>query len=46
MKNGEPYAWITNNKGERMHTVTFKHLSGEFPGYRNLTAARIFATKE
>lgn len=44
-KNGESYAWITNNNGSRKFTVTFKHLGGEYPGFRTLTDAKNFATK-
>ena len=44
LKDGAPFAWITNNKGSRMYTVTFRHLAGEYAGFRNLTDAKRFAT--
>lgn len=43
LKNGEHFAWITNYKGTRLFTVTFKGLAGEYAGFRNLTAAKKFA---
>jgi len=45
LKHGESFAWITNNKGNRMYTVTFRHLTGEFSGFRNLTEAKQFIEK-
>jgi hypothetical protein len=42
LKNGESYAWITNNKGTRMYTVTFRHEAGEYGGFSNLTHAKNF----
>ncbi|TES65653.1 hypothetical protein E2P84_36610 [Burkholderia cepacia] len=43
-KDGAPFAWITNNKGSRMYTVTFHGCTDEYSGYRNLAAAKKFAT--
>ncbi|WP_205191309.1 hypothetical protein [Burkholderia sp. LMG 13014] len=50
LKDGAPFAWITNNKGSRMYTVTFRADAGtlasadEYAGFRNLTEAKKFAT--
>lgn len=42
LRDGESYAWITNNGGTRMYTVTFRHLTGDYAGFRNLTSAKAF----
>ena len=42
LKNGESFAWITNHKGTRRFTVTFKGVADEYAGFRKLADAKRF----